>query len=212
MRYPVILVTVTRRDAARNWQNIVDTGRAFLDEDRPLRLNEVAREASIGVATVYRHFPTAEALLETLARPSLEKLVADAEAALRADDEWAGFAGFLTAGINAQLADPALQPVFAAATHELPETAELVDRLDALSGELLAWVHATGRIRPEVQRADVIRLMCGVVFAATVHAAPSERPALTRRYLDVVLEGLLQRDVSDQARGGNGKNQGAEDE
>jgi AcrR family transcriptional regulator len=213
MDYPVILVTVTRRDAARNWQNIVDTGRAFLDEDRPLRLNEVAREASIGVATVYRHFPTAEALLETLARPSLEKLVADAEASLRGDDdEWAAFAGFLTAGINAQLADPAVQPVVAAATHELPETAELVARLNALTGELLAWVHTAGRIRPEVQRADVIRLMCGVVFAATVHAAPSERPALTRRYLDVVLEGLLLRDASAQGHGGDGKNQGAEGE
>jgi AcrR family transcriptional regulator len=211
MSYPVILVTVTRRDATRNWQTILDTGRTFLDEDRPLRLNEVAREASIGVATVYRHFPTAEALLETLARPRLEKLVADAEAALRGDDEWAAFAGFLTAGINAQLADPAVQPVVAAATHELPETAELVDRLNALTGELLARVHAAGRIRPEVQRADVVRLMCGVVFAATVHAAPSERPTLTRRYLDVVLEGLLIRDAGGQERGGSA-NHGIDDE
>lgn len=196
MGYPVILVTVTRRDAARNWQHIVDTGRSFLDEDRPLRLNEIAREASIGVATVYRHFPTAEALLETLARPSLERLIADAETALRSDnDEWAAFAGFLTAGINAQLADPAVQPVFAATTHELPETTELVDRLDTLTGELLAWVRAAGRLRPGVDRDDVTRLMCGVVFAATVHAAPTERPALTRRYLDIVLEGLSVHDA-----------------
>ncbi|MBB4693237.1 TetR/AcrR family transcriptional regulator [Paractinoplanes abujensis] len=184
---------MTRRDAARNWQHIVDTGRTFLDEGRPLRLNEVAREAAIGVATVYRHFPTAEALLETLARPGLEKLVREAEAALRGDDAWAAFAGFLVAGIDAQLADPALQPIFAATTHELPETAELVARLDALTGELLAWAHTAGRIRPHVQRADVVRLMCGVVFAATVHAAPGERPGLTRRYLDVVLEGLAVR-------------------
>ncbi|MCY1136945.1 TetR family transcriptional regulator [Actinoplanes sp. Pm04-4] len=187
---------MTRRDAARNWQHIVDTGRAFLDEDRPLRLNEVAREASIGVATVYRHFPTPETLLEVLARPGLEKLVAKAETALREEDEWAAFAGFLAAGIDAQLADPAIQPVYAAATHELPETTELVDRLNALTAELLAWVRAAGRIRPGVEHVDVIRLMCGVVFAATVHARPTERPTLTRRYLDVVLEGLASHDAS----------------
>ncbi|MCO8275131.1 TetR/AcrR family transcriptional regulator [Actinoplanes sp. TRM 88003] len=193
---------MTRKDATRNWQHIVDTGRAFLDEDRPLRLNDIAREASIGVATVYRHFPTAEALLETLARPRLEQLVADAEIALRSDnDEWTAFADFLTAGINAQLADPAVQPVFAATTHELPETAELVTRLNTLTGELLAWVHAAGRIKPGIDHNDITRLMCGVVFAATVHAAPTERPALTRRYLDVALDGLSVRETDNKQRG-----------
>ncbi|WP_249998874.1 TetR family transcriptional regulator [Actinoplanes sp. M2I2] len=181
---------MTRRDAARNWQHIVDTGRAFLAADRPLRLNEVAREASIGVATVYRHFPTPEALLETLARPSLEDLTVRAEAALHDDDAWAAFTGFLTAGIDAQLADAAVQPVFAAATHELPETGELVTRLDALAAGLLDRVRTAGLIRPGLEQADVVRLMCGVVFAATVHATPAERPALTRRYLDVMLDGL----------------------
>ena len=190
MTYPVMLVTVTRRDAARTWQHIVDTGRAFLTDDRPLRLNEVAREASIGVATVYRHFPTPEALLETLAHPGLEALITRAETALRDDDEWSGFAAFLTAGIDAQLADPALQPVVAAAGHELPETTTLVSRLYTLTADLLARAQAAGRLRPALTPADVIRLMCGVVFAATVHASPDERPTLTRRYLEVMLEGI----------------------
>ncbi len=181
---------MTRRDAARNWQRIVDTGRAFVAEQRPLRLNDVAHEASVGVATVYRHFPTPEALLETLARPSLEDLIAYAERTLRDDDPWLAFTGFLTAGIDAQLADAALQPVFAATAHELPETAELVGRLDALAADLLDRVRAAGLLRPGVEHADVVRLMCGVVFAASVHATPAERAALTRRYLDVVLDGL----------------------
>lgn len=190
MSYPVTLITVTRRDAARNWQQIVDTGRTFVAERRPLRLNDVARAASIGVATVYRHFPTPEALLETLARPSLEELVAYGERARDDEDAWGAFAGFLTVGINAQLSDAAVQPVVAAAAHELPETAELVGRLHALSAVLLGRVRAAGLVRPDVEHADVVRLMCGVVFAASVHAAPAERAALTRRYLDVVLDGL----------------------
>jgi AcrR family transcriptional regulator len=179
-----------RKDAARNWQHIVDTARRFVDDGESLRLNEVARAASIGVATVYRHFPTAEALLETLARPDLEDLVALADRAGTDGDAWRAFAGFLLAGIDAQLANAALQPTFAATTHALPETAELVTRLTAASGHLLDRAQAAGVVRAGVTHQDVVRLMCGVVFAATVHATPDERATLTRRYLDVVLAGI----------------------
>jgi AcrR family transcriptional regulator len=179
-----------RKDAARNWQQIVGVARQFVDAGEPLRLNDVARTAGIGVATVYRHFPTPEALLEVVARPGLEQLAGAADQALAADDAWAGFAGFLLAGIDAQLADASIQPVFAAATHALPETADLVARLHSASGGLLDRARAAGAVRPGLTQADVVRLMCGVVFAASVHARPEERPALTRRYLDIVLTGL----------------------
>jgi len=179
-----------RKDAARNWQQIVDTARRFVDEGTPLRLNDVARVASIGVATVYRHFPTPEALLETIARPALERLVVRAERALTDDDAGAAFAGFLLAGIDAQLADASVQPVFAAAAHALPETTELVARLSAATGRLLDRARSAGAVRADLDQDDVVRLMCGVVFAAGVHATADERAALTRRYLHVVLAGL----------------------
>ncbi|MEU8234621.1 helix-turn-helix domain-containing protein [Actinoplanes sp. NPDC048967] len=181
--------TRIRKDAARNWQHIVDTARRFVDDGGSLRLNDVARAASIGVATVYRHFPTPEALLETIARPGLEELVVRADHAA-ADDAWEAFAGFLLAGIDAQLRDASIQPVFAATTHALPETTELVTRLTTATGHLLDRAQAAGVVNPDVTHADVVRLMCGVVFAATVHATPDERAPLTRRYLDVVLTGI----------------------
>ena len=182
-----------RKDAARNWQHIVDTARRFVDEGASLRLNDVARAASIGVATVYRHFPTSEALLETLAGPSLEQLAAVADRALTEDDAWEAFAGFLLAGIDSQLTDAAVQPVFAAGTHALPETTELVTRLHVSTGRLLDRVRSAGVIRADIDQDDVVRLMCGVVFAATVHATADQRAALTRKYLHVVLAGLTTR-------------------
>jgi AcrR family transcriptional regulator len=185
-----VTTSPTRKDAARNWQHIVDTARRFVDEGEPLRLNDVARAASIGVATVYRHFPTPEALLETIARPGLEDLLARAGRAATDDDVWPAFAGFLLAGIDAQLGDASIQPVFAATTHALPETADLAARLTAATGHLLDRAQAAGVVRPGVTHEDVVRLMCGVVFAATVHATPDERATLTRRYLDVVLTGI----------------------
>ncbi|HWS34083.1 MAG TPA: TetR/AcrR family transcriptional regulator [Actinoplanes sp.] len=179
-----------RRDAARNQQQIVDTARRFVDDGRPLRLNDVARAATIGVATVYRHFPVPEALLETLARPALERLAADADRALTAGDPWQALAEFLTAGINAQLADAAVQPVVAASSHALPETTTLVTRLHTATGLLLDRARADGLIRPGLTREDLVRLMCGVVFAASVHATPAERADLTHTYLEIVLTGL----------------------
>lgn len=59
-----------RKDAARNWERIVAVARDLVDEGTPLQLNDVARRAQLGVGTVYRHFPTAEALLETVATPA----------------------------------------------------------------------------------------------------------------------------------------------
>lgn len=179
-----------RKDAARNWQHIVDTARRFVDEGEDLRLNDVARVASIGVATVYRHFPTSEALLETLARPRLEDLVAVADRAATGDDAWEGFAGFLLAGVEAQVTDASLPPVLASEKHALPETTELVARLFSATGQLLDHARAAGAVRPEVTHEDIVRLMCGVAFAAGVHALPDERAALTRRYLDITLTGI----------------------
>ncbi|GAB7044089.1 MULTISPECIES: TetR/AcrR family transcriptional regulator [Catenuloplanes] len=179
-----------RKDAARNWQLIVDTGRRFVDEGIPVQLNEVARAASVGVATVYRHFPTPEALLETIATPSLEALVAHAERAVTEDDAGAAFAGLLIATLDAQLDDASMQPALAAGTYVLPRTAELRDRLDTLTGRLLDRARAAGRVRPDVTDADLLPLMCGVIFAVRVHPGAEDRRAVTHRYLDVMLTGL----------------------
>lgn len=179
-----------RRDAARNRQHVIDTARRFIDEGVPLRLNDVARAASIGVATVYRHFPTPEALLEALARPGLEHLVAVADRALGRDDTWAAFTAFLTAGIETQLADASIQPVISFTTYSLPETAALVERLDTATGTLLDRAQADGIVLADLTPKDIVRLMCGVVFASSVHAGTDERAALTRRYLKITLAGI----------------------
>lgn len=193
MDHPVILVTMTtvplRKDAARNWQRIVDVGRRLVDEGAPIQLNDVARTAVVGVATVYRHFPTPEALLETVATPGLEALAGHAEQALAGDDAWTALRDFLFAAIDAQIADPALPPVFAAAENALPHTTELKQRLTGMFGQLLDRAHATGAADPSVTRADLMPLMCGVMFAANVRP-PAERATAARRYLTVLLNGL----------------------
>lgn len=62
--------TQLRKDAARNWDRIVAIARVLVDQGVTLQLNDVARRAGLGVGTVYRHFATPEALLETVATPA----------------------------------------------------------------------------------------------------------------------------------------------
>jgi AcrR family transcriptional regulator len=180
-----------RRDAARNWQRIVEVGRELVDAGVPLQLNEVARLAGVGVATVYRHFPTPEALLETVAAPGLEALAAHGQQALADGDPWRALSGFLFVGVDAMLSDASMSPVTAARDDALPRTTELKVRLAALCGQLADRAHAAGALRRDVAQADLIPLVCGVVHAAKAHASGHEpAPVTGRRYLAVTLDGL----------------------
>lgn len=71
--------TVLRRDAARNRRRILDAARSLADDGKPLQLNLVAQHAGVGVATVYRHFPTSEALTEALAAEQISILISKVE-------------------------------------------------------------------------------------------------------------------------------------
>ncbi|MFI9754373.1 TetR/AcrR family transcriptional regulator [Streptomyces collinus] len=180
-----------RKDAARNRQRIVDVARQLVDEGTPLQLNDVARRVGVGVATVYRHFPTPEALMETVAAPGLEALVARAERALTEEDPWNALADFLDVTLEAQLADPSLTIVRAAPERVLPRTEELTATLDSLAGQLLDRTRAAGAVRGVVTWDDLLPLMCGLAFAAQVHADDDEtRRETGRRYLGVMLRGL----------------------
>jgi AcrR family transcriptional regulator len=180
-----------RKDAARNWQRIVEVGRQLVDDGIPLQLNDVARLAGVGVATVYRHFPTPEALLETVAAPGLEALAARGERALADGDPWQAMADFLFAAIDVMLTDASISAVTATPDNTLPRTAELKARLQALGGQLLDRACAAGTVRRDMTQADLIPLMCGVAYAAKAHASGREPASATGlRYLAVMLDGL----------------------
>ncbi|MGC5562088.1 TetR/AcrR family transcriptional regulator [Streptomyces sp. FR-108] len=181
-----------RKDAVQNRRRIIEIARRYVDDGRPLQLNDVARTASIGVATVYRHFPTPEALLETVALPGIEKLLRRAERSLAEDDPWTALREFLAAGIEVLLTDPAVPPVFAAATDTLEGTGDCKRRLAAAFAELLARAHAAGVIDSGVTESDMNPLMCGIAYAANIQSTldPSERAMLGLRYLDLLLTGL----------------------
>ena len=180
-----------RKDAARNWDRIVAVARSLVDEHTPLQLNDVARRAGLGVGTVYRHFPTPEALLETVALPCLEALAGHGEEAVHDTDPWRALATFLLHTVEAQVSDPSLATVSAAAHDALPRTTELKRSLRAAGTTLLERAHDAGVVRADLTASDLVPLMCGIAYAAEVHCeTPAERTAAARRYLLALLEGL----------------------
>jgi AcrR family transcriptional regulator len=70
-----------RSDAKENYQHLLATARAVIaEEGAGASLRDIARKAGVGLATLFRHFPTREALLDTLLRTSLEELTHKADA------------------------------------------------------------------------------------------------------------------------------------
>ncbi|WLW50821.1 TetR/AcrR family transcriptional regulator [Streptomyces sp. YU58] len=180
-----------RKDAARNRQRIVDMARRLVDDGTPLQLNDVARLVGVGVATVYRHFPAPEALMEAVAAPGLEVLIARAERALAEEDAWKALSGFLDVTVEALLTDASLTAVRAAPERVVARTEELTAALDSLAGRLLDRARAADAVRGVVTWDDLLPLVCGIAFAAKVHADDREaRLASGRRYLEVMLKGL----------------------
>ncbi|AZQ32438.1 TetR/AcrR family transcriptional regulator [Streptomyces cyaneochromogenes] len=179
-----------RKDAARNWERIVAVARQLVDEGTPLQLNDVARRAQLGVGTVYRHFPTAEALLETVANPCLETLAAHGEQALTDDDPGRALTDFLIRTIEAQVTEAALSTVTAAPTDALPRTTELKQTLRSVGGQLLERARDAGVVRADLTSEDLVPLMCGIAYAANVHSVPAARVETAHRYLTALLEGL----------------------
>ncbi|MFB8395666.1 TetR/AcrR family transcriptional regulator [Streptomyces yangpuensis] len=185
------MTTPLRKDAARNWQRIVSVARDLVDEGTPLQLNDVARRAGLGVGTVYRHFATPEALLETVAAPCLEALAAHGRQALADADPWRGLTGFLFHTVEAQVTDAALPPVAAAATDALARTTELKKSVASAGATLLARARDAEAVRPDLAAADLVPLMCGIAHAVSVHGGtPAERVDTAHRYLAALLEGL----------------------
>ncbi len=155
--------------------------------DVELPLNAIAKDAGVGVGTVYRHFASRQALLESLAADSYRELIAEAAAAADNPDIARGLRNLLRAALRCQLADPALAAVLAAPECQCAETLALGRELGMLSMRVLDRARAAGVVRADVVADDVRRLTCGLQHA--VRSGDDDGTAIDR-YLEIVLRGL----------------------
>lgn len=181
-----------RADARRNHERILKSARAVFAESGPdAQIDDVARHAGVGVGTVYRHFPTKEALLAELVRQKFRLFADRAREALDEDGEPFGVIERLLRHNAATTAEDAgIQYAIASAgklawTQAEDEQQELVE----LTEELLERARRAGSIRPDIRAIDIAMLMCGVCTTM------GPRPDFDwRRHLDLVVDVLRPRD------------------
>jgi AcrR family transcriptional regulator len=176
-----------RADARRNREKVMDAARAvFADQGVDAQMDDVARRADVGVGTVYRHFPTKEALLTALTDELFAVLAAQARELLELDDPWEAFTRTMWFGGEKTAGDRAFSEILAAPGFS-PTTSEAKEELSALVGEMMRRCIASGRMRPDAIVEDIPLLMCGVGSASGM---PHPYGDAWRRHLAILLDGL----------------------
>ena len=173
-----------RRDAARNRARIVETARHLVAAGEGLALNAVARAADVGVGTVYRHFATVEELEEVVVAERFEELAAILRAAGPAQLEQV-----LTAHFTLLAEDALFEKVTARAEPALEQTTETRDALITQLAELMLRARDQGDLRPEVDAAGVLLLVCGLAHAVRSAELAADSPQ-SRTLLRVMFDGL----------------------
>jgi len=177
-----------RADAQRNRDHLVAVARgAFAAADGTVALERIAREADVGIGTLYRHFPTRESLVEAVYAAELDDVVASAQALL--DESPPEIA--LRAWMNRYAAFVAtkrgmfdtLRAGWTSGRIATPSTRE---RITAAIGTILAVGARTGSLRGDVAADDVTAMVLGV-FLSTATGSTSEQ---VERLLDLVADAL----------------------
>jgi AcrR family transcriptional regulator len=180
-----------RADARRNRERILESARmAFAECGPDAQIDDVARHAGVGVGTVYRHFPTKDALLAELVRQKFRLFADRAREALEDDGEpFALIEELLRRNAATAASDAGIQYAIASAGEQAWTQAQAEqDELIALTGELIQRARSAGTIRPDIEPTDIGMLMCGVC------STMGTRPDFDwRRHLELVIETLRPR-------------------
>lgn len=178
----------TRADATRNREQLLDVAtRVFASADAETSMRAIARAAGVGIGTLYRHFPTREALVEAVYRDQVVRLttgardlLADASPAV-AMRRWMDLFGDWIATKNGML-DTLLTVIESGAVGHAQTRDELLNAISSILGA----GRAAGDLRPDVTAEEVAASLIGI-FAVAHQPGQSVSAG---RLLDILLDGL----------------------
>ncbi|MFJ9055934.1 TetR/AcrR family transcriptional regulator [Streptomyces sp. NPDC102409] len=178
-----------RTDARRNRDKIVQAARAaFTSATGPVALETVARQAGVGIATLYRNFPTRDALVEAVYENELDAVAACAPALLQELPPRAALRAWMdrylafSATKHAMHKDPRVGPTAGRTAPLLPTRVRIGEAVETL----LSAGAQDGSLRTDVDADDVTTLLLGVSLAAVAGIDPEQ----TARHLDLVADAL----------------------
>jgi len=158
-----------RSDAQRNFDRVLGAAtECFAERGVDVTVDEVARRAGVGHGTVFRRFPTKDALLDAVLGKELDRMLLLAQAGLAEEDAWEAFAGFFRAAAEGYARNRALVEADERC-RGLPQ----MPLLEKAAHELVRRAQAAGMLRRDLRAEQIFEL---------VPAASS--------YPDVILDGL----------------------
>ena len=182
-----------RADARRNREKVLAAAsELFAEAGVDAQVEDIARRAGVGVGTVYRHFPTKEALIAALADARFERLAELIEAALdEASDPWEGFTGAIWRGAESSAADVAWCEIIGGHPAAIGAASASKERLNAATERLIDRARRSGAMRADATVDDIRTIMCGFGHIAAAQRAGA--PLDWTRYLEIALDGLRAR-------------------
>ena len=177
-----------RADSTRNRQLLIDTAKAaFADAGLNVSLEEIARRAQVGIGTLYRHFPSREAVVEAVYRHEVEQLAEAVPQLLKslspgeALHKWMHL--FIDYIATKRLIAPSLGAVAGEASALRANSTELITGAVAT---LVSRAAESGAVRKDIAPSDLLRAMIGVSYGN-----PDEAwEASARRLIDLLMDGL----------------------
>ena len=181
-----------RADAARNRDVIVAVARdVFAEHGLEAPLEAIAARAGVGIATLYRRFPSREKLVAAALMEKVTEYAEAARQALAASDPWDGFAGFVERICELQAGDRGLSDLLSMTL----SADERVEELRRTANDLLITVidraKAAGALREDFVGEDLVLLL--IATAAVMHVTRADAPEAWRRFAALALDSFSSR-------------------
>src|SRR5579862_1349347 len=182
-----------RADAARNRAAILAVARdVFAEQGLEAPLEVIAARAGVGIATLYRRFPTRERLVAAALVEKIAQYAEAAEQALEVPDPWAGFAWFVQRICELQACDRGLGDLLSMTL----SAGEQVEQLRRTANEnviaLIDRAKASGTLRADFVGEDLLLLL--IATAAVMQVTRADAPEAWRRFVALALDAFRGQD------------------
>ena len=180
-----------RADAVRNRERVLEAAHAVFSAGGPdASLEAVAKRAGVGIGTLYRHFPTREALFEAVYRREVEQLTDLAEQLKSEPEPVEALRHWLRSNVEFVATKKGMSAALALAANSASELAAYSrDRLTKAVGALLDRAIAAGEIRADISAEDILRALVGICY---INDQPGWQTSVLR-LVDVFVDGLRSR-------------------
>jgi AcrR family transcriptional regulator len=177
-----------RTDAIRNRERVLEAAKTVFSAGGPeTSLEAVARAAGVGIGTLYRHFPTREALFEAVYRREVQQLADLAEQLKQKAQPVDALREWMRSNVTFVATKKGMSTALALAAYKNPDLLSYsFDRLTRAVRGLLDRAIAAGEIRDDISPEDLLRALVGMCY---MHDQPGWQTSVLR-LVDVFIDGL----------------------